>query len=562
MSSIVMDSSAAAPPAAPQGIKAPKASAFRLASIRFKFTLFTVMLIMVVMGAVGYSLYVQQSRALSREVLGRGRTIAENLAVASREVLLASENVDFLGLALLANRAVQQVPEDMKARRGNDLRNPADILAGLKEAGEELSVEVPGVIEQSLSDLLGRPLNLGFIQSRKDKNNGIENEGVFEAIIVGTDGRILSHYLSTAEVGKPYVPPVIVKPATAEQPYPIYEQEVFQDGQRYVRELYHLEQPIVEASTGKTLGTVHLGLDSNLVDRVVFNVTMKLTAIALVAVALGVLFTYFTVGWLTAPIGRLVKGVLAIAGGDFGTQVKVASKDELGELTYSFNQMASSLSQNEMLKGAFTRYVSDAALKQILSDPGKTGLHSKRTLATIYTSDVRGFTAMSETLEPEQVVQVINTYLSLQTEIVLKHGGVVDKFIGDATIAVWGKETPGPLDALNAVKTAFEVQAAIDRMNLEREARGEVVKLIGIGVNTGEVVSGNMGSSKKMEYTVTGEHVIFADQICAECPGGKVWISESTYQEVKEHVLVEPVEMRSKGHDERGVVVYLVNGFR
>jgi adenylate cyclase len=366
-------------------------------------------------------------------------------------------------------------------------------------------------------------------------------------------------------VGQAYVAPKIVRPATGpDQPYPIYEQEVFPDpaqpSKRFVRLLYHLELPIVEASTNKTLGTVHLGVDSALVDRVVFNVTMKLAAIALVAVVIGIFFTWVMVSFLTRPIGRLVNGVLAIAGGDFSTNVKVDSADELGELTNAFNQMAVSLSQNQTLRGAFSRYVSDAALKQILADPGKTGLHSQRVLATIYSSDVRGFTAMSETLEPEQVVQVINTYLSLQTEIILKHGGVVDKFIGDATIGVWGKEEAKPDDAINAVKAAVEAQAAIEKLNVERAARGEVVKQIGIGVNTGEVVSGNMGSSKKMEYTVTGEHVIYSDQICNECPGGKVLISESTYAVVKDHVEVEDFEL--KAHGGHGSHVHLVKALR
>ncbi len=561
MSTAALETSPAAASGAPAAPRRPKLP-FHIASIRLKFTVFTVLMIAVVMSAVGYSLYVQQSRALSREVLGRGRTIAENLAVACREVLLASENLDELGLALLANRAVQQSEEDFSARQGNDLRDPAHIIAGLQRAVQELSVEVPGVIEQSLSRALGRPLDWGMIQARTENSRGIENEGVFEAAIVSPEGKILSHHKGMSEVGKPYSPPKIVKPASAEQPYPIYEQENEQKGVRYVRFLYHLEQPIVEASTGKTLGTVYLGVDSDLVDRVVFNVTMKLTAIALVAILLGIVFTYIAVTWLTAPIGKLVGGVLAIAGGDFTTQVKVSSKDELGELTNAFNQMAISLSQNELLKGAFSRYVSDAALKQILSDPGKTGLHSQRVMATIYTSDVRGFTAMSETLEPEQVVQVINTYLSLQTEIILKHGGQVDKFIGDATFEVWGKEVAGQDVSINALRAAFEAQAEIEKLNIDRANKGEVVKQIGIGVNTGEVVSGNMGSSKKMEYTVTGEHVIFADQICAECPGGKVWISESTYELVKDKVVVDKLEMKSKGHGEHGVTVYQVNGFR
>ena len=549
------------------GAAAPavKKKAFRVFTIRFKFALFTVLLIATVMSAVGYSLYVQQRAALTREVLGRGRTIAENLAAASREAMLSAEPL--LNLSVLAKNAVQAHAPDIATQEGHDLKNTQHLVVGLGHAVDALKVEVPQVIEQGLSRLAGRPLRLGFDSSDARQGKGLENQGVFEAIIVGKDGLVASDYRgTTGYVGLPYKAPKTVQEASAEVPFPIYEQEVFQNNQRYTRRLFHLEQPITAVSpeTGQpvSLGTVHLGVDEDLVNGVVFNVTMKLAAIGLFAGLLGIVFTYLVVTYLTGPIGKLVRGVLNIAGGDFDTRVKVSSKDELGELTNAFNTMAVSLGQNEMLRGAFTRYVSDAALKQILSDPGKTGLHSKRTLATIYSSDVRGFTSMSETLEPEQVVQVINTYLSLQTEIILQHGGVVDKFIGDATIGVWGKETPGPDDAINAVRAAWDSQAAITKMNEERAARGEIVKEIGIGVNTGEVVSGNMGSSKKMEYTVTGEHVIFADRICDHCLGGKVLISESTYAVVKDQVEVEMTHMKAKGHDGEGTVVYLVTGFK
>jgi class 3 adenylate cyclase len=547
-------------PAKPNAPAVPKRRGLRI-SIRFKFAFFTVLLIAAVMGAVGYSLYIQQRQALSREVLGRGLTVAENLASASRDPLTVGETLD---LAVLVSKAVEQGDRRLSERKGIDLRNTEDLLVGLEQAFKDLLVEVPRVLELNVGRLLGQPVNWGFAPNRKTRLNS-ENEGIVEAVIVDKDGIIAAHYRGSSELGQPYRVPRMVQDATVDAPYPIYELEVFEDGQRYTRRLFHLAQPVMQVigdGESRLAGTVYLGVDEELVQRIIFEVTMKLAAIAITAVVAGLLLTYLVVSWLTAPIGRLVKGVLAIAGGDFNTRVKVASKDELGELTSAFNDMSVSLSQNEMLKGAFSRYVSDAALKQILADPGKTGLHSRRTLATIYTSDVRGFTAMSETLEPEQVVQVINTYLSLQTEIILRHGGQVDKFIGDATIGVWGKEEPGPDDAINAVRAAFEAQEAIDKLNLEREARGEVVKLIGIGINTGEVVSGNMGSSKKMEYTVTGEHVIFADQICAECPGGKVWISESTYALVKDKVLAEQLEMKSKSHGDHGVTVYQVNGFR
>jgi class 3 adenylate cyclase len=548
---------------APTGPAAARAKAkarrpFRLFTIRFKFALFTGLVIAALMAGVGYFLVQQQRQALTREVLGRGATIAQNLASAAHDPMLTND--DLLTLAFLAAKAVQVQAAAVGDATGHDLMDPQDLVNGLQTALSELPGDLVGAVEQGLSLATGQKVDLG-LGMRRPAGSAMENEGIFEAVIVDAAGNVASDYRGTeGHVGLPYQAPHYVMLASPELPYPVYEQEFQLGGRRLTRRLFDLQQPVTETGLDgqvKQLGVVHLGVDQDLVDRVIFSVTMKLAAIALAAVAFGLVLAFLTVTWMTRPIGRLVKGVLAIAGGDFDTRLKVPGRDELGELTSSFNEMALSLGQNEMLKGAFTRYVSDAALKQILADPGKTGLHSRRTLATIYTSDVRGFTAMSETLEPEQVVQVINTYLSLQTEIILQHGGVVDKFIGDATIGVWGKETPAEDDAFNAVRAAWESQAAIDRMNKEREARGEVVKLIGIGVNTGEVVSGNMGSSRKMEYTVTGEHVIFADQICAECPGGKVWISQSTYERIKDKVIVEPAQL-SKGHENR---VFQVNGF-
>lgn len=555
-----MERTQTAPLGAHPAKAAPARRRFRLFTIRFKFALFTGLVIAALMAVVGMSLVQQQRQALTHEVLGRGTTIAQNLASSAHDPLLLAQTGqgDLLTLAFLAAKAVQSQPAALGDATGHDLTDPVDLVNGLQAALAQLPGDLVDAIQQGLGLLTGRAVDLG-LGMRTVARRAVENEGIFEAIIVDAAGNVASDYRGTeGHVGLPYQAPRYVSPATADLP-PVYEQ-TFKVGDRTLtRRLFDVQQPVTEVVDGqvKPLGVVHLGVDQDLVNRVIFSVTMQLAAISLAAVAVGLVLAFVTVTWMTRPIGRLVKGVLAIAGGDFATRLKVPGRDELGELTSSFNEMALSLGQNERLKGAFTRYVSDAALKQILSDPGKSGLHSRRTLATIYTSDVRGFTAMSETLEPEQVVQIINTYLSLQTEIILQHGGVVDKFIGDATVGVWGKETPSPDDALNAVKAAWESQRAIERLNQERSARGELAKLIGIGVNTGEVVSGNMGNSRKMEYTVTGEHVIFADQICAECPGGKVWISHSTYERIKEHVIVEPATL-SKGHESR---VFQVNGF-
>ena len=557
-------SQAAAPSAGPAA--APRRRGFRVFNIRVKFAFFTGALIAAVMAVVGYALVGQQREVLTHEVLGRAATVAENLAAAASEPLLLSKTdaADPLDLAFLAAKAVQPDASSAQVGGGHDLQSPEDWINGLQQAFTDLPADLTRAVAKGVAWAGGDDTAAPGADAKAAAARSIDNEGIFEAMIVDASGKIASNYKDNADwIGKPYTAPKFVQAASSEVPFPVYEQEVFSGDRkvRSVRRLFDLEQPITQAladGSSKPLGVVHLGVDEDLVNREVFSVTMKLAAIALSAVLLGLLATIVTVTLMTRPIGRLVKGVLAIAGGDFDTRLKVASRDELGELTSSFNEMAVSLGQNALLKGAFTRYVSDAALQQILADPSATGLHSRRILATIYTSDVRGFTSMSETLQPEQVVQVINTYLSLQTEIILRHGGVVDKFIGDATIGVWGKEEASDTDALYAVKAAWDAQEAIAAMNAERAARGEIVKEIGIGVNTGEVVSGNMGSSRKMEYTVTGEHVIFADQICAECPGGKVWISASTYERVKDQVLVMPVQL-SKGHESQ---VFQVTGFQ
>jgi|GEM_PF-649853 class 3 adenylate cyclase len=555
-------SQAAALPASPA---APRSQGFRVFNIRVKFAFFTGALIAAVMAVVGYTLVGQQRQVLTHEVLGRAGTVAENLAAAASEPLLLQNTpqADPLDLAFLAAKAVQPGASTAAVSSGHDLQSPEDWINGLQQAFTDLPADLVRAVAKGVAWAGGGDSAAPSAEAKAAAARSIDNEGIFEAVIVDASGKIASNYKDNAEWdGKPYPAPKVVQAASADVPFPVYEEEVFsQDKVRRVRRLYDLQQPITLTGADgqeKSLGMVHLGVDEDLVNREVFSVTMKLAAIALSAVLLGLLATVITVTLMTRPIGRLVKGVLAIAGGDFDTRLRVASRDELGELTSSFNEMAVSLGQNALLKGAFTRYVSDAALQQILADPSATGLHSRRILATIYTSDVRGFTSMSETLQPEQVVQVINTYLSLQTEIILRHGGVVDKFIGDATIGVWGKEEARGTDALFAVKAAWDAQEAIAAMNAERALRGEIVKEIGIGVNTGEVVSGNMGSSRKMEYTVTGEHVIFADQICAECPGGKVWISASTYERVKDQVLVMPVQL-SKGHESQ---VFQVTGFQ
>jgi len=273
---------------------------------------------------------------------------------------------------------------------------------------------------------------------------------------------------------------------------------------------------------------------------------------------LGALVAILLARYLTQPVKNLVRGVLAIAGGDLNQQLRVSRKDELGELTAAFNEMAASLREKELIKGAFSTYVSSQVMEEVLKDPGSMALGGARKNATIVFTDIRGFTAMSETLEPEDVVSIINVYLSSQTEIIVRNGGMLDKFVGDCVMAVFGIPLPKEDDAVRAVRSALEIQEAIAELNQARKIAGERTVTIGIGINTGEVVSGNMGSAQKMDYTVIGDSVNLAARLESVAEGGSILISEETYFQVQDHVIAEKLSpLAVKGKKER-VSVYRV----
>lgn len=376
-----------------------------------------------------------------------------------------------------------------------------------------------------------------------------KNEGVRTAFVVGTDGFIKAHS-DSSKTDTPYQPPAYLPQAAGHETYPLYL-----DGRGH--KLYDISVPIEVKGSGQALGWVHLSMDRGIIDRVVQAAAARLAAIALAGLLAGVIIMAMAVSWLVRPVGQLVKGALAIAGGDFDQELRVNTADELGDLTQAFNGMALSLREKQHIESAFSRYVSATAMKEVLEDPSKGSIHGKRIEATVYFSDVRGFTAMSETMQPEEVVKVINEYLGTQTLLLAEHGGSVNKFVGDATMAIFGLEESRPDDPLRAVQAALKIQAALKKDNEKRVQAGQVAKEIGIGINTGEMVVGNMGSSQKMEHTVMGENVVLSDRLCAVCKGGEVLISESTYQRVKDKVKVQALERNLEGK-KQPVRVYVV----
>lgn len=207
------------------------------------------------------------------------------------------------------------------------------------------------------------------------------------------------------------------------------------------------------------------------------------------------------------------------------------------------------LRERKRLETMFSKYVSPAVVDQLLVDPEMSALGGRRQKITLLFSDIRGFTRMSEQMSPEEIVELLNEYFSRMSDLILTYQGTLDKFMGDAIMALYGAPIIKMDDALRAVTTAVEMQQAVAEINGKRAARGQQTIQMGIGLNTGECVVGNVGSEKRFEYTAIGDAVNIASRLCSAAKGGQVLISESTLLELAEMIDVrtlEPITVKGK----------------
>jgi len=195
------------------------------------------------------------------------------------------------------------------------------------------------------------------------------------------------------------------------------------------------------------------------------------------------------------------------------------------------------------LKTAFSRYVSSSVVESILKDPSKLKLGGERRKMSVLFSDIRGFTTISEGLKPEQLVEVLNRYLNRMTEIVFTSEGVLDKYIGDAVMAFWNAPFDQPDHALKAVRTAVAMQGALAEMNASK-AFGSLDLHIGLGVNTGDMVVGNVGGTQRFDYTVIGDNVNLASRLesLTKEYGVGIIITDATRKELGKEILVRSLD--------------------
>ena len=243
---------------------------------------------------------------------------------------------------------------------------------------------------------------------------------------------------------------------------------------------------------------------------------------------------------ITRPVSALTVGVSRVAAGDLSQALAVRSSDEVGRLTRAFNDMLEGLRQRDFIRDTFGRYVSPEVVKTLLESPEGLRFGGEKRVVTILMSDLRGYTRFAEQGDPAWVMEVLNGYLARMTAIIIEYGGTVNEFIGDAVFAIFGAPIAYADHAERAAAAALAMQGAMAGINEEHVRRGLPRFEMGIGVNTGEAVVGNIGSEQRAKYAVVGSAVNIASRVESSTVGGQIFLSAATWEHVANLAEVAP----------------------
>jgi class 3 adenylate cyclase len=305
--------------------------------------------------------------------------------------------------------------------------------------------------------------------------------------------------------------------------------------------------PITDG-TGKTIAVVvveHQGaLFSYWFDALSLAIVLACVGSVLVATVVGTGLTWR----VTRPISALTSGVTRVASGDLTLVLPVRSSDEMGRLTSIFNGMVEGLRQRDFIRDTFGRYVSPEVAKTLLESPEGLKFGGEKREITVLMSDLRGYTRFAEQGDPAWVMELLNNFLARMTDIIIAYGGTINEFIGDAIFAVYGAPIAHPDHAERAAASALAMQRAMADLNQEHAERGRPRFEMGIGINTGEAVVGNIGSEQRAKYAVVGAAVNLAARVEGCTVGGQIFLSPATYERLRDIAEVAPpVPVEVKG---------------
>ena len=250
---------------------------------------------------------------------------------------------------------------------------------------------------------------------------------------------------------------------------------------------------------------------------------------------------------VTRPLELLTHGARRIASGDYQQQVNIPDQDEIGELAAAFNGMATGLAEKEKVRALLGKVVSPEIANELLNNQMELGGEERE--ITIMFTDIRGFTPFCEGKSPRQILALLNDYFTMLASVIEAHNGVVDKYIGDAVMALFGAPVPDAAAPTQAVRAALAVKNALAELNKTFIARGLQPLVMGIGINTDRVVVGNMGSQSRLNYTAIGDGVNLASRLegLQKRYGSAVIVSASTAVAAPQFLYLPLDQVRVKG---------------
>jgi adenylate cyclase len=262
--------------------------------------------------------------------------------------------------------------------------------------------------------------------------------------------------------------------------------------------------------------------------------------LGVVALALALAGGIAMAGWIARPLRELAQLARRIRHGHLDVTAIPRSRDEIGVLTRAMNDMAKALRDRDFIRETLGRYVSPELAEQVLRDREALQTGGEVREVAMLMSDLRGFSGLSERLGPVAMIALLNRYLTCMTPVILQHRGVINEFIGDAIFVLFGAPFGRRDDAERAVRCAWAMQEALAAFNHDSDSHGLPELHMGIGVHTGPVVAGNIGSPDRLKYGVVGPAVNLTARIQTLTAGGEVLMSDALLARVSSVVRVSP----------------------
>ncbi len=252
------------------------------------------------------------------------------------------------------------------------------------------------------------------------------------------------------------------------------------------------------------------------------------------------LLIQFVGGRMVGQIGKISDAAKQVAKGDYVSPLSITSSDEIGQLKVSFNSMVEGLKERDFIRDTFGRYVNKEFARELLKRPEASRLGGEKRQVAVLMADIRGFTPISELLNPEETIRILNHYFSHMIAVIRKHHGIIVDFYGDGVLVFFDPlDRPIKPAAQQAINCSLEMQREMKLFNSEMKIKNLPELQIGIGVNVGDVIVGNIGSEIRAKYGIVGAAVNITQRIQAEAKGGEVIISDSAYGFLKNDLRIK-----------------------